>query len=185
MGSDDRSEALACFFSDYRQLFLFGLPGMLLLMAGVAWGLWVVDIFYTRRTLLVGSAIISVLLSIIGALALFTGTMLHSVRRLLADLAQSNAGASRRLPANRTGAQPIYRRPLVLFGGPGTILLGAGAAWGMRVVLIVRQTQELAVGSALICMLLSIVGTLCILAGLILHSVRNLLLDLARTRREQ
>ena len=185
MGSEDNPGSLSSFLGDYQQLLLFGLPGILLLMVGLAWGLWVVDIFYTRHTLLVGSAIISVWLSIIGALALVTGTMLHSVRRLLVDVAQPRVRSSHQPLADRTGIEFIQRRPLILFGGPGTILLGAGAAWGIRVVLILRQTQQLAIGSALLCMSLSIIGSLCILAGTILHSVRGLLLDLARTRRRK
>jgi hypothetical protein len=155
----------------------------LLLLTGVAWGLWVVDMFYKRRSLFVGSALVSVSLSIIGSLALFTGIILHSVRGLIADLT---------LPRKRGVHRPRVlgevlrfagrRRPLILFGGPGTILLLAGVAWGVRVVDIIRKTQALAIGSALICMLLSVAGSLGILAGIILHSVRGLLLDQARNR---
>jgi hypothetical protein len=139
--------------------------------------------FYRKRSLLVGSALVSVLLSIIGSLALFTGIILHSVRGLIADLT---------LPRKRGVHRPRVlgevlrfagrRRPLILFGGPGTILLLAGVAWGVRVVDIIRKTQALAIGSALICMLLCVAGSLGILAGIILHSVRGLLLDRARNR---
>lgn len=70
----------------YRPLLFFGLSGLLILLAGLAWGVWVVDIYRDTQTLAVGYAMISVLLTIIGSLGLFTGIMLHSVRGLLLDL---------------------------------------------------------------------------------------------------
>jgi hypothetical protein len=69
----------------YRPLLFFGGPGMVLLMGGLAWGVWVVEIFRKYRTLAAGYAMISVLLSILGTLALSTGITLHSVRGLLLD----------------------------------------------------------------------------------------------------
>ena len=115
MDSDDRSYGIVRFFTQYRHLLLFGVPGMLLLTAGVAWGLRVVDSFCRKRALLVGSAMISVLLSIVGALALFTGTMLHSVRQLLADQpepeeAESEGGAAGRPQAVLQALRHFLRR---------------------------------------------------------------------------
>jgi len=185
MGSDDKLGGVFRLIGQYRQLLLFGVPGMCSLLAGVAWGVWVVDVFLRKHTLFVGSAMVSVLLAIIGALALFTGTILHSVRGLLMDLAQPGERLVHGSSGWCQGLRFVQRQPLILFGGPGTILLLAGVAWGTRVVSIMRGTRELAMGSALICMLLSIVGSLGILAGIILHSVRGLLLDLARTRRRK
>ena len=186
MAFDNQFNKIPQFISQYRHLLLFGIPGLFLLMAGVAGGLWVADVFFQRRTLLVGSAMLSVLLSIIGALALFTGTMLYSVRRLLEDMA--DPGKEEEEQKNHAplvhsmDIQFVIGRPLIFFGGPGTTLLGAGVALGVRVVAIMRQTHELAIGSALVCMLLSIVGSLGILAGIILHSLQDLLRNLAQAR---
>jgi len=72
--------------SQHRPLFFFSVPGSLMLLAGLAWGAWVVVLFNVRRELAVGYALISVLLSIVGTLALFTGIILHSVRALLLEL---------------------------------------------------------------------------------------------------
>jgi len=49
---------------------------------------------------------------------------------------------------------------------------------GFCVVEIYRRTQALAVGYALICVTLIIVGTICISTGFILHSLRGLILNL-------
>ena len=71
-------------------------------------------------------------------------------------------------------------RPLLFFGLSGLIVLMVGLLWGGWVVLIYQQTRHLAVGYALISILLTIVGSLGLFAGLILHSVRGLLLELAK-----
>jgi hypothetical protein len=67
----------------YRPLLFFGVPGMLLLLGGMAWGMWVVDIYRRQQGLAAGYAMISVLLSVVGTVALSTGITLHSVRGLL------------------------------------------------------------------------------------------------------
>jgi len=69
-------------------------------------------------------------------------------------------------------------RPLLFFAGPGFIGLVAGLWWGLRVVDIYRRTQQLAVGYALIAALLCIVSSVALSTGVILHSLRGLLLDL-------
>jgi glycosyltransferase involved in cell wall biosynthesis len=70
----------------YRPLLFFGGPGVFLLLCGITWGAWVVDIYRRKQELAAGYAMISALLSIIGMLALSTGITLHSVRELLRDL---------------------------------------------------------------------------------------------------
>ena len=69
----------------YRPLLFFGASGMGLLLIGLGWGAWVVDIYRRNAQLAVGYALLSVLLSIMGVQTLFTGLMLHSVRALLLD----------------------------------------------------------------------------------------------------
>jgi glycosyltransferase involved in cell wall biosynthesis len=69
-------------------------------------------------------------------------------------------------------------RPLLFFGLGGLFLLLFGLGWGAWVVHIYRTYQQLAVGYALIAVLLTILGSLGLFAGIILHSVRGLLLDL-------
>ncbi len=71
-------------------------------------------------------------------------------------------------------------RPLLFFGLPGFLLLLLGGGWGLRVVEIYLETQILAVGYALISVLLTLLGTLSIFSGIILHSVRGLLTSMIR-----
>ncbi len=67
----------------YRPLLFFGLPGLIMLLAGLGWGFWVVRIYQLSRQLAVGYAMLSVLLTIGGMIGLSTGVMLHSMRGLL------------------------------------------------------------------------------------------------------
>jgi glycosyltransferase involved in cell wall biosynthesis len=69
-----------------RPLFFFGGPGLFIMLAGLAVGLLVVHIYNTTMMLAVGYTLISVLMTIIGALALLTGVMLHAMRALVLEV---------------------------------------------------------------------------------------------------
>ena len=70
----------------YRPLLFFGVSGLIVLLIGLLWGAWVVTIYQRTRTLAVGYALISILLSVLGSLSLFAGIILHSIRGLLLEL---------------------------------------------------------------------------------------------------
>ncbi len=74
-------------------------------------------------------------------------------------------------------------RPLFFFGTPGLVFLLLGFLLGLRVVAIYDTTQILAVGYAMIVVLLTTTGILAIFVGIILHALRGLLIDLERTWR--
>jgi glycosyltransferase involved in cell wall biosynthesis len=69
-------------------------------------------------------------------------------------------------------------RPLLFFGVPGALILLAGVGIGAYVVKIYQKVQQLAVGYAILSVLLSIVGMLLLSNGVILHSIRGLLMDI-------
>ena len=68
-------------------------------------------------------------------------------------------------------------RPLLFFGGSGVLILLAGVGLGAYVVKIYRRCSTLAVGYAILSVLLSIVGMLLLSNGVILHSIRGLLME--------
>ncbi len=72
-------------------------------------------------------------------------------------------------------------RPLLVFSLIGSLLLLTGMGWGFCVVEIYRRTQMLAVGYALICVMLTIIGSICISTGFVLHSLRGLILNLLQS----
>ena len=67
----------------HRPLLFFGVPGLAALLAGMGWGVWVVRIYAQSQELAVGYALLSVLLTIVGSLGLFSGIILHSLRGML------------------------------------------------------------------------------------------------------
>ncbi len=71
-------------------------------------------------------------------------------------------------------------RPLLFFGAPGLVITLLGLALGGHVVTIYQATKNLAVGYAMITVLLAMIGMLAIVTGVILHSVRGLVLDIRR-----
>lgn len=66
-------------------------------------------------------------------------------------------------------------RPLLFIGIPGALTLLMGVGWGFYVVEIFRRKSTLPAGYAMISVLLSIIGTLGLSTGIILHSIRGLL----------
>ena len=70
-------------------------------------------------------------------------------------------------------------RPLLFFGAPGLLIMVIGLLFGVRVVLIYNESSQLAIGSALIFVLLVMIGLLTTFTGVILHSIRALILDVS------
>lgn len=71
--------------SQNRPLFFFGVPGLVLLVIGATLALIVVDRYSVYTRLAVGWAILSIGAIIIGALTIFTGLILHTIRAYLHD----------------------------------------------------------------------------------------------------
>ena len=63
-------------------------------------------------------------------------------------------------------------RPLLFFTVPGLLVLLAGLGLGFNVVKIYEATQQLAIGYALITVLLCIAGMLSMFTGVVLHAIR-------------
>jgi glycosyltransferase involved in cell wall biosynthesis len=72
-------------------------------------------------------------------------------------------------------------RPLPFFGITGMLILAAGLAAGLWVVKVYNATLVLAIGTTLLTVLLLIIGTLTLFTGIILHSIRGLILEFARS----
>jgi hypothetical protein len=74
-------------------------------------------------------------------------------------------------------------RPLLFFGLPGLLVLLGGLGMGVAVVDIYSRLQQLAVGYAMISVLMTVTGMLGLATGIILHSVRGLLTEMLQNRR--
>lgn len=67
-----------------RPLFLFGLPGLLLLCSGIGMGGYTISVYNSAHVLAVGYSLGTVLLAVSGLLLLFLSLMLKSMQELLA-----------------------------------------------------------------------------------------------------
>jgi glycosyltransferase involved in cell wall biosynthesis len=74
-------------------------------------------------------------------------------------------------------------RPLMFMCVPGMVALAISVGLGVLVVNIYSELQVLATGYALLTVLFAIAGLVLVNTGIMLHSVRGLLLDLVRPRR--
>jgi hypothetical protein len=86
----------------YRPLLFFGLPGLLLMLLGFTAAAWVVQRFLQVGEVALGTALASLLLTMIGLVSLSTGIILHSVRGLLTDM----LAAKRDRPENGSDQLP-------------------------------------------------------------------------------
>ncbi len=71
-------------------------------------------------------------------------------------------------------------RPLLFMGVPGLFLVLVGLFVGIAVVSIYATSHELAIGYTLISVLCMIIGTISLFSGMMLHSMRALLVSLLR-----
>lgn len=82
------AEAVLRLVGQHRPLLFFGLPGLLVLLAGLALGFHVIRVYEATLQLAVGYSLITVLLVIIGVLSIFVAIMLHSIRGLLREASE-------------------------------------------------------------------------------------------------
>ncbi len=68
--------------SQRRPLLFFGIPGIILLAAGLYLGIWVIDVAYAGGGVQAGRAMISILLVLAGVFSTFTGIILNAISRL-------------------------------------------------------------------------------------------------------
>ena len=78
-------DAILRLIAEHRPLLFFGLPGLFVLLAGLALGLQVVRIYDATQQLAIGYSLITVLLVIVGLLATFVGVMLHAIRDIVRE----------------------------------------------------------------------------------------------------
>jgi len=73
-------DAIFRLIAEHRPLLYFGTPGLVVFLAGVGLGYYVVRVYEATLQLAIGLALITVLLCILGVLTIFTGIMLHALR---------------------------------------------------------------------------------------------------------
>jgi glycosyltransferase involved in cell wall biosynthesis len=78
-------DAILRLVAEHRPLLFFGLPGLVVFLAGMFLGFQVVRIYDATQQLAVGYSLITVLLVIVGVLSIFVGIMLHAIGGLVRE----------------------------------------------------------------------------------------------------
>ncbi len=93
-------------FSLRQPLLLFGVPGLALLVAGLVLGARVLAIYGDTHELAIGNALGTVLLCLVGLLALFVALMLQAMKELLRErVFQPPSELKRYTPGSESGSQ--------------------------------------------------------------------------------
>lgn len=75
-------------------------------------------------------------------------------------------------------------RPLLYFGLPGGFFLAVGIGWGLWALDIYQHSGQMVVGHILVSLLLSMIGMIMLSTGIILHSIRGLLINMLRSKKK-
>jgi len=157
-----------------RPLVYFGLPGAFLSSVGLVVGVWVIYTYSRTHEIAWKYAIVSVPLLICGIIILCTGVILYSMQEFITAAAQAKMEIIYKpQPPRKTPKWVKQNWPVLFFVLPGTLLLLGSVAVGARVVLMYNRTQALPIEYAFVTTLLSMLGSLWLIGGIILHSIEG------------
>jgi hypothetical protein len=163
-----------------RPLLVFGIPGLLVLLGGLALGARVLSLTSSTHALPVGQALIFVSLCIAGAMSVCASLVLWMVGELRDTLSgRQDVGPS---PTVQPSSWTELDWPLVLLGVPGMMVFLTGTAFGVWVIDVFRQTHRLSLGLAIVSVSLCLAGEMVWLTSFVLHALRELIIDLTGSR---
>ena len=154
-----------------RPLLLIGMPGMLLLAAGLAVGALVVHVVLQRHVTPVGTATISVFLTIGGAMAVYASLILNTIGKLETTVQGAGAVKGGSEVSREATASPSPVWPLLFLGIPGMLGLLAGLAWGTWAVGAFLRGRGLLHGSFIGSSALCVGSLMTWLTGIVLHAL--------------
>jgi glycosyltransferase involved in cell wall biosynthesis len=97
---------LLALVEQHRPLLFFGVPGALLIVVGLTFGVFVTNIYQRSHELAVGYALITLLCAIAGLLSLFTSLVLHSTHRAFIELERRLSPPRQRPTGDDDDAEP-------------------------------------------------------------------------------
>ena len=147
--------------ADQRPLFFFGLGGLICIIVGLGFGVRVVAMFTDTRVLPTGNTLIAITLIVVGMFGIFTGLVLSVLQP---------SKTSQNL-FTRILVIISEKRPLLIFGLCGLVLVIVGLVFGVRVLNMYSENGVLPTGNSLISVVLIVVGMFSIFAGLILRAL--------------
>jgi hypothetical protein len=156
-------------------ILLFGIPGMLMLVAGLIWGVMVVNRVLQIHATPIGNALISVSLCIGGTMAIYASIILNTIGRLELEVRdRGNRGDGYQASPQVSSARSSTGM-LVLFALLGGAALLAGLAVGAWAVYVQYTRGSLLYGTYIVSVSLCIAGLMTILSGAILQALHAIM----------
>jgi hypothetical protein len=159
-----------------RPVLYLGVPGVLMLVVGLIWGLMVVGRVLQAHATPVGNALISVSLCIGGTMAIYASLILNAVRRLELEPKGGVDWTDGSQPAPQISSALGSARTLLLFGLAGLAALLAGLMMGAWALYPQLAGRGLLYGSYIVSVSLCIAGLMTLLCGAILHALHEVIL---------
>jgi glycosyltransferase involved in cell wall biosynthesis len=170
-------------------MLFFGIPGAILLLIGIIFGLYSIFLYYVQNAFAIGIVLLSMLVTTLGIMSIFTALILDSISRyarmLSAELKESRipeiskigfVGKVKRSVKYRGVFQTLIRavqirHPYLSFGLSGGIFIIIGIIIGAWATNLYYNENLFAVGEVLLSMLLIITGVIAVLSAFILDSL--------------
>lgn len=159
-------------------MLVFGLPGILVLLGGLALGARVLSVTNSTHALPMGQALVCVSLCIAGAMAVCAGLVLRLVRELRHVVSGRQEAGLEPSPSYEPTSWTELDWPLVLLGVPGMMVFLTGTAFGVWVIDVFRQTNVLSLGLAIVSVSLCLAGEVVWLTSIVLHALRELIIEM-------
>jgi hypothetical protein len=156
--------------------YLIGIPGILMLVAGLALGAWVTIRILNIHAVPVGTTVASVTLCMAGAMCVLGSIVLRTVGRLRQEIAGRTLGPiDSSVPSVASPGNKGANRALSLFGLLGLAALFVGLLWGAWAVYLTFTLGGLHTGSYIGSASCCLAGLMMILVGMTLHALRDVL----------
>ena len=156
-------------------MLFFGIPGVLMLVVGLIWGVMVVNRVLQVRATPIGNALISVSLCIGGTMAIYASLILNTIGRLELEVRDRWSGTDGSQPPSQTSSGRGSSGVLLLFGLVGVLALLVGLVLGARAVHAEYTRGSLLYGSHVVSVSLCIAGLMTILSVAILYALHEVI----------
>lgn len=93
-----------------KPLFVLGLPGAVLLLGGILFGVWMLHIYALEQRIITSIAFASLAFTLIGLFTVFTSITLYAIARLMRKMRKITNHTQKQLPRNKRKKQSKTRK---------------------------------------------------------------------------
>lgn len=165
-----------------RPLSLIGIPGIAILILGVAGLFLLLDIFNTTRAIPTGLGMFTVATVVIGLAILLSSLFLYTLSSISKDITSQFRESRKIKETISRGTKRVSiiqyittKRPLSLIGIPGLAILTLGVTGLFLLLDIFNSTRAIPIGLGMFTVATVIIGLILLMTSIILYSVSRLI----------